>query len=270
LKRVFFFLGTFSVAILLFLAILGPMLSPHSPFEMRLDRELMKPSAQHLLGCDSNGTDILSILIHGSRLTLSIGFLVTLVSVSIGLLLGTWAGYYGGWRDSLVMRILDTVFAFPGTILAIAMASMLGPSTFNVVLCLSATGWAGYTRLVRGEVLALRQQEFVESARALGLKEWRIFFFHIWPNLLGPLLVAATFGVGGAILAESSLSFLGIGSPPGTPSWGGLLNSGRDHLLEAPHIATFPGLCIAWAILTFHGLGEYLRRRFDPRKLRTI
>jgi peptide/nickel transport system permease protein len=245
--------------------ILAPWIAPYDPLHVSLPEELCHPGPAHLLGCDSNGSDIFSILLYGARISLGIGLSVTLISVFIGLIVGSVAGYFGGWRDGLLMRLLDIVFAFPGTILAIALASMLGPSNGNLVLCLSLTGWAGYARLVRGEVQAIRHLEYMEAARALGLPHTRIFLFYLWPNIISPVLVSATFGVAGTILAEASLSFLGIGVPPGTPSWGQLLSFGREVLLEAPHVAAFPGFAILTTVLGFHLLGEGLRRRLDPK-----
>ncbi|MGZ3713739.1 MAG: ABC transporter permease, partial [Bdellovibrionota bacterium] len=235
------------------------------PMQISLTEELCKPGAHHLLGCDSNGTDILSILIYGARISIEVGFTVTFISVFVGLMLGSIAGYFGGWRDAALMRLLDVIFAFPGTILAIAIASMLGPSKGNLILCLSLTGWAGYARLVRGEVRAIRGLEYVEAARALGVSNSRIFIYHLWPNIFSPLIVTATFGIAGTILAEAGLSFLGIGVPPGTPSWGSLLNFGRDVLLEAPFVSAFPGLAIMLTVLGFHLLGEGLLIKLDPR-----
>lgn len=246
-------------------AIFAPWIAPFDPWKISLADELCQPGRAHFFGCDSNGTDIFSILLYGARISLEVGFSVTLISVTIGLVLGSLAGFFGGWRDTILMRLLDVIFAFPGTILAIALASMLGPSRGNLILCLSLTGWAGYARLVRGEVLNIRHLEYVDAARALGLSTPRIIFFHLWPNIFSPVLVTATFGIAGTILAEAGLSFLGIGVPSGTPSWGSLLNFGRDVLLEAPHVATFPGLAIMITVLGFHLLGEGLRRKFDPK-----
>lgn len=258
-------LGLGAVGFMVLIALLAPWIAPGDPLAISLPDELHRPSWQHWLGCDSNGTDILSILIYGMRISLEVGVTVTLVSVFVGLLLGSVAGYFGGWRDTLVMRLLDVIFAFPGIILAIALASMLGPSKRNLILCLVLTSWAGYARLVRAEVMAIRSLEYIEAARALGIGTGRIFLFHLWPNIVSPLLVSATFGIAGTVLAEASLSFLGIGMPPGTPSWGSLLSFGRDVLLEAPHVATFPGLAIVLTVLGFHLLGEGLRHRLDPR-----
>ncbi len=260
-------IGAVIIACLALVGLLAPWLAPYDPTAITLANELQRPNAQHLLGCDVNGSDILSILIYGTRVSLEVGIAVTAMSVLVGLLLGSIGGYFGGWRDTLLTRILDIFFAFPGILLAIALASMLGPSKKNLIFCLAITSWAGYARLVRGEVLALRSLEYVEAARAMGLSSWRIFLFHLWPNLISPLLVSATFGLAGTVLAEASLSFLGIGMPPGTPSWGALLNTGRDVLLEAPHMATFPGLAIVATVLGFHLLGEGLRQRLDPKAL---
>lgn len=260
-----YFAGICIVSLVLLMGIFAPLLAPYDPLHISLEEELNAPNRAHLLGTDSNGADILSILLYGARVSMQVGFIVTFFSLSIGLILGSIAGYYGGWRDTLLMRILDIIFAFPGIILAIAMASMLGPSKSNLILCLVATGWAGYARLVRGEVMSIKHLEYVEAAKALGLKNWRIFLFHLWPNILSTLLVTATFGIAGTILAEASLSFLGIGVPPSTPSWGSLLNFGRDVLIEAPHVTAFPGLMIMLTVLGFHLLGEGLRQRLDPK-----
>lgn len=257
--------GALVVGIVALLGILAPWIAPYDPLRISLPDEMCQPSAEHLLGCDSNGADVLSILLYGARVSLEVGLIVTVISVLVGLLVGSVAGYFGGWRDSFLMRLLDVIFAFPGTILAIALAAALGPSKGNLILALSLTGWAGYARLVRGEVQSIRHLEYVEAARALGMGSPRIFVFHLWPNIVSPLLVTATFGVAGTILAEASLSFLGIGVPPGTPSWGQLLSFGRDILLEAPHVATFPGLAIVVTVLGFHLLGEGLRKKLDPK-----
>lgn len=260
-----FYFGLFLVGITTLIAVLAPWIAPYDPLQISLPDELCQPGGRHLLGCDANGSDIFSILIYGARVSIEVGFSVTIISVLVGLVLGSVAGYFGGWRDTVLMRFLDVIFAFPGTILAIALASMLGPSKGNLILCLSLTSWAGYARLVRGEVRAIRNLEYVEAARALGLGNTRIFLFHLWPNIFSPLVVTATFGIAGTILAEAGLSFLGIGVPPGTPSWGSLLNFGRDVLLEAPHVSTFPGLAIMATVLGFHLLGEGLRLKLDPK-----
>jgi peptide/nickel transport system permease protein len=257
--------GAALVGAITLVGLLAPWIAPYDPTQIALPNQLCHPSAAHWLGCDSNGTDILSILIFGARISLTVAITVTLISTTVGLLVGSFAGWYGGWRDTVVMRALDVVFAFPSTILAIGLAAALGPSKGNLILCLSLTGWAGYARLVRGEVQVVRKLEFVEAARALGLRTRRIFVFYLWPNILSTLLVSATFGIAGTITAEATLSFLGIGVPPGTPSWGQLLVFGKDVLIEAPHVATFPGLAILVTVVSFHLLGEGLRRKVDPK-----
>lgn len=265
MRNINFRIGLVLVGAIAIIGLLAPWISPYDPLTISLEDELQLPNLAHPLGNDANGSDILSILIHGTRISLEVGVTVTLLSVLVGLVLGSIAGYFGGWRDSFLMRILDVIFAFPGIILAIALASMLGPSKGNLILCLALTSWAGYARLVRAEVLSIRSLEYVEAARALGVSTPRIFVLHLWPNILSPLLVSATFGIAGTVLAEASLSFLGIGMPPGTPSWGSLLSFGRDVLLEAPHVAAFPGLAILFTVLGFHLLGEGLRQRLDPK-----
>ncbi|MGZ3649656.1 MAG: ABC transporter permease [Bdellovibrionota bacterium] len=257
--------GGAAVGAIALTGIFAPLLAPFDPTKISLAEELCQPGGLHWLGCDANGTDILSVIIYGARVSLMVAMIVTAISMTVGLLVGSVAGYYGGWRDSVLMRALDIVFAFPSTILAIGLAAALGPSKGNLILCLSATGWAGYARLVRGEVQVVRRLEFVEAARALGMGTGRIFLFHLWPNILSPLLVSATFGIAGTILAEASLSFLGIGVPPGTPSWGQLLVFGKDVLIEAPHVATFPGVAILVTVVGFHLFGEGLRRKLDPK-----
>jgi peptide/nickel transport system permease protein len=257
--------GALLVGTIALLGLLAPWIAPYDPTLIVLPDELCHPGAAHWLGCDANGTDILSVLLYGARISLFVAFVVTLISTGVGLVVGSVAGYYGGWRDSVLMRALDIVFAFPSIILAIGLAAALGPSKGNLILCLSLTGWAGYARLVRGEVRVVSKLEYVEAARALGLGDGRIFLRYLWPNIMSALLVSATFGVAGTILSEASLSFLGIGVPPGTPSWGQLLVFGKDVLVEAPHVATFPGVAILVTVVGFHLLGEGLRRRIDPK-----
>ncbi|MCO5143522.1 MAG: ABC transporter permease [Oligoflexia bacterium] len=260
-----FQLGFCLIIFLTLIGIFAPLISPEDPNHIAIERELCKPSLTNLLGCDSNGSDILSIIIFGTRVSLEIGVTVTFICAITGLLLGSLAGWLGGWVDTTLMRIIDIIFAFPGIILAIAIASALGPSKTNLIICLTLTGWAGYARLIRGEVLAVKNLEYIEAARSLGFGQWRILMFHIWPNIFSPLLVTATFGLAGTILAEASLSFLGIGVPPEIPSWGSLLSFGKDVILEAPHVSTFPGLAIMFSVLSFHLLGEGLRRAVDPK-----
>lgn len=260
-----FYTGATIVGALFFIALFAPWLTPYDPFAISLPNELAPPSAKHWFGCDHNGTDMLSLIIYGTRISLQVGFMVTFSCVAIGMVLGSFAGYYGGRLDSVMMRLLDVVFAFPGIILAIALATVLGASKFNVVFALIMTGWAGYTRLVRGEIRSLKEKEYIQAAIALGNPPWRVVVFHMWPNIVSPIVVTATFGIAGTIIAEASLSFLGIGMPPGTPSWGSVLNYGRTVLIEAPHVSTYPGLAIVITVLGFNFLGEALRERLDPK-----
>nr|PZM93297.1 MAG: peptide ABC transporter permease [Pseudomonadota bacterium] len=258
-------IGLAIVAVLVLVAILAPWLSPHDPRAVALDRELLPPSAAHPLGTAENGVDVLSHVLWGARISLSVGVLATLISAVVGTLLGAWAGMVGGLVDEALMRVVDVLLAFPGILLAIFITAVLGPSLANVILALCATGWTGYARLARAMVLSLREREFVLAARAMGATEARILFRHLLPNLLGPVVVQATFGIPGAMLAEASLSFLGLGVPPGTPSWGALVDQGTQYLLVAPHVAMAPGLAIALSVLGFNLLGDGLRDRLDPR-----
>ena len=260
-----FLIGGGIVLVLVFIAIIAGLIAPGDPRAISLENALCAPSWEHPFGCDNTGGDVFSIVVHGTRLSLKVGITATFICVLIGLVLGSIAGYCGGLIDQILMRLLDIIFAFPGIILAIAIATVMGASETNVIIALVATGWAGYTRLVRGEIRALKEKEYVQAAQALGLSPARVVMRHMWPNILSPVLVTATFGVAGCILAEASLSFLGVGVPPGTPSWGALLDQGRDFLVEAPHISTFPGLAIMITILGFNFLGEGLRERLDPK-----
>jgi len=266
LKGVGPWLGFGIVAVLVLLAVFAPWLSPHDPRTISLPDELLGPSPKHLLGTAENGVDVLSHVIWGARVSMIVGLLSTLLSAVTGTLLGAGAGYFGGWIEDALMRVVDVLLAFPGILLAIFITAVLGPSLWNVILALCATGWTGYARLARAQVLGLRDRDFVHAARALGASDARIVLRHLLPNLLGPVVVQATFGVPGAVLAEASLSFLGLGVPPGTPSWGALVDQGTQYLMIAPHVALVPGLMIAVSVLGFNLLGDGLRDRLDPRR----
>jgi len=246
-------------------AIFAPLIAPHPPNQIDLSYRLAKPSPGYLLGRDSLGRDILSRMIYGSRISVWVGFSTVTIAVLIGFSLGSLAGYYGGWVDGLIMRVVDILMAFPGILLAIAFMAVLGPSLNNVILTLGLIGWASYARLVRGQVLSLRETEFVLAAKALGLGPMRIIFGHILPNVLGPIMVQATFGLAGNIVAEAGLSFLGLGVQPPTPSWGAMLNEGRSVLLSSPHLTAFPGLAIMIMVLGFNFIGDGLRDAVDPK-----
>jgi len=247
------------VALLLVLAALfAPALAPYSPKEQRLCDGLKGPAAAHWLGQDKHGRDVLSRLIYGARVSAMVGIAVVLVSALFGFLVGAAAGYFGGAVDQVIMRIVDVLQAFPGILLAIALAAVLGPSLMNVIVALSALGWVGYARLVRGQVLVEREKDYVQAARALGAGPGRIVLRHLLVNVSAPVLVQATFGMAAAILAEASLSFLGLGAQD-VPSWGGMLNEGQSFLLTAPHLAIFPGLAVLVTVLGFNFLGDGLR-----------
>lgn len=246
-------------------ALFAPILAPHSPSTQNLREDLHPPRADHLFGQDKLGRDVLSRVIYGARVSLLVGLLVVGIAGTVGLFIGAVAGYAGGRVDELLMRLVDILLAFPGIVLAIGLSAVLGPSLRNVLLALSVIGWTGYARLVRGEVLAWREREFVTAAVALGAEPVRVLARHIIPQLLAPLLVQATFGMAGAIVAEASLSFLGLGVQPPTPSWGAMVNEGRSFLLIAPHIALFPGLAIMLTVLGLNLLGDGLRDVLDVR-----
>jgi peptide/nickel transport system permease protein len=265
LKNKLTILGVAIIAVFIIMALFARSLTPYSPNQIDLAHRLTEPNRNHLLGQDNLGRDILSRIIYGSRISLWVGFSTITVSVFIGFLLGALAGYYGGWIDELIMRMVDILMAFPGILLAIALMAVLGPSLNNVILTLCLIGWVGYARLVRGQVLFLRETEFVLSAKALGLGSLRIIFHHLLPNVLGPLIVQATFGMAGSIVAEAGLSFLGLGVQPPTPSWGAMLNEGRSVLLNTPHLTTFPGLAIMVVVLGFNFIGDGLRDAVDPK-----
>lgn len=258
--------GFVVVCLLLVVAIFAPWLSPHDPRTISLADELLPPGPAHPFGTAENGVDVLSHVIWGTRVSMVVGLLATLLSATVGTLLGAAAGYLGGMVEEAVMRVVDILLAFPGILLAIFIAAVLGPSLWNVILALCATGWTGYARLARAQVLGLRDRDFVHAARALGASDARIVVRHLLPNLLGPVVVQATFGIPGAVLAEASLSFLGLGVPPGTPSWGALVDQGTQYLMVAPHVALVPGAAIALTVLAFNLLGDGLRDRLDPRR----
>ncbi|NOY44314.1 MAG: ABC transporter permease [Deltaproteobacteria bacterium] len=262
--RVFVLAAAGCLAVLVLGAVLAPVLAPADPQTIDLDGTLEGPSRAHPLGQDRLGRDVLAGILYGGRVSLAVGFSVVGVSLVVGTGLGLWAGYRGGWVDEVLMRVVDILLAFPGILLAIALAGVLGPSLRNLIIALCAMGWVGFARLVRGEVLSLREREFVTAARVLGAGPVRIALSHLLPNLVGVLAVQATFGLAGTILAESTLSFLGLG-PQDVPTWGGLLSQGVDYLLFAPHLALFPGLAILVAVLGINVLGDVLRDRLDPR-----
>lgn len=250
------------------LALLAPWLAPLDPSAIHLEQKLEGPTEAHRLGTDPLGRDVLSRIIYGARVSVLVGVTTVGICFAIGTLLGLLAGYYGGILDEAIMRVVDILLAFPGILLAIALTAILGPSLRNVILALCVMGWVGYARIVRAQVLSLRESEFVLAARALGVRDARLLVRHILPNILAPLIVEATFGMAGAILAEAGLSFLGLGTQPPTPSWGSMLNEGRQFLFVAPHMTLAPGVAIMAVVMGLNFLGDALRDRFDVKRER--
>jgi peptide/nickel transport system permease protein len=259
-------IGVVLVIILVLFALFAPWIAPQDPAGINLPTRLSPPSHDHWFGTDELGRDILSRIIYGSRISMFVGGCVVLISLALGLIIGSIAGYYGGSIDRFVNVVLMNAFmSFPGILLAIAFVAFRGPGIFNLVLALSLGGWVGYARLVRGQVLAAREREFVEAARALGASDLRIIVRHILPNIIQPVIVQAAIGMAGAILAEATMSFLGLGVPPPTASWGTMLNDGRVHLFDAAHLVIFPALAVMLAVLSFNFIGDALRDHLDPR-----
>jgi peptide/nickel transport system permease protein len=258
--------GVVLVIVFAFSAIFAPWIAPQDPAHIDLPNRLQTPSAAHWCGTDELGRDILSRLIWGARISLFVGTSVVAGSLLLGLVIGSLAGYYGGGIDRFVNVVLMNAFlSFPGILIAIAFVAFRGPGIFNLVLALSLGGWVGYARLVRAQVLAVREREFVEAARALGAGDFHIVTRHILPNIIQPVIVQAAIGMAGAVLAEATMSFLGLGVPPPTASWGSMLNDGRSHLFDAPHLVLFPAITVMLAVLAFNFIGDALRDLLDPR-----
>ena len=258
--------GILLVVIFVLCAIFAPWLAPHDPAQISLPDRLRPPGASHWCGTDELGRDICSRLIYGARISMLVGSCVVLASLSLGLIIGSIAGYYGGRIDRFVnVVVMNAFLSFPGILLAIAFVAFRGPGIFNLVLALSLGGWVGYARLVRAQVLAAREKEFVEAARALGASDLRVITRHILPNIIQPVVVQSAIGMAGAILAEATMSFLGLGVPPPTASWGSMLNDGRAHLFDAPHLVLYPAVTVMLAVLSFNFIGDALRDLLDPR-----
>src|SRR6516165_3961662 len=258
--------GVILIAIFLLCALFAPWIAPDDPASIDLPGRLMGPSRTHWFGTDELGRDILSRIVYGARISMLVGGSVVAVSLTLGLILGSVAGYYGGAVDRLLNVIVMNAFmSFPGILLAIAFVAFLGPGIFNLIFALSLGGWVGYARLVRGQVLAVREREFVEAARALGASDMRIIGRHILPNIIQPVIVQAAIGMAGAILAEATMSFLGLGVPPPAASWGAMLNDARSHLFDSPHLVLFPAAAVMLAVLSYNFIGDGLRDYLDPR-----
>lgn len=262
-------IGLVIVAVLVIVAIFAPWIATHDVGATNLSMRYLPPSAAHWFGTDSTGRDVFSRIVFGARISLRVGLIVVAVSAIIGTFLGAIAGYYGGWVDRIVSGYVFNVFlAFPGLLLAIALVAFLGAGLNKLIFALCVIGWVGYARLIRGQVLKVREYDFVQAARALGAGDMRILLRHILPNAIQPLIVQASLGMAGAVLSEASLSFLGLGVPPPAPSWGVMIEEARDlsTLQAAPHALIFPGIAIALTVLAFNFIGDGLREYLDPRQ----
>ena len=264
-SRSWLYAGTAILLLLGTAALFAPVVAPYDPLGQNLDQDLIPRSSEHWLGTDKLGRDILSRIIYGGRISLLVGSTTVALSLAIGIVIGSLSGYFGGWIDQMLMRLVDILMAFPGILLAIAFTAVLGPGLDHVILALCLIGWTSYARLVRGEILSLRERDFIQAARSLGCRPKRIILRHLLPNLLPPLLIQSTFGLAAAIVAEGSLSFLGLGVEPPTPSWGAMLNDGRQFLLVAPHLTTYPGLGLMITVLALNLIGDALQDRLDRR-----
>lgn len=258
--------GAVLVVVFVIFALFAPWIAPQDPASIDLPSRLQRPSAAHWFGTDELGRDVLSRVIYGARISMLVGSSVVAGSLLLGLIFGSIAGYYGGYADRFFNVIVMNAFlSFPGILLAIAFVAFLGPGIINLILALCIGGWVGYARLVRAQVLAVKEKEFVEAARALGASDWRIVTRHILPNIIQPVIVQGAIGMAGAVLAEATMSFLGLGVPPPTASWGSMLNDGRSHLFDAPHLVLFPAVAVMLAVLAFNFIGDALRDYMDPR-----
>jgi len=259
-------LGILLLAGFVLCAIFAPWLAPQDPARIDLTGRLLAPGHGHWFGTDELGRDILSRTLYGARISLMVAVSVVSLSLSVGLIAGALAGFYGGWTDTVInVYVTNAFMALPGILLAIAFVAFLGPGLFNLVLALSISGWVGYARLVRAQVMAVKEREFVEAARALGASDLRLLGRHILPNIVQPLIVQAAIGMAGAVLTEATLSFLGLGVPPPTSSWGVMLNDARSHLFDSPHLVVFPAIAVMLAVLSFNFIGDALGDLLDPR-----
>ena len=258
-------IGGVIIVLFLLIALLAPLLAPHPPNALSLKDALTSPCLEHILGTDEFGRSILSRIIFGARVSLNIALIASAVALGIGVPLGALAGYYGGWFDSIVQGLVDLTWAFPTILAALAIMFILGTGLHSVMIAVGVVYWAGYARITRGQFLALREEEYVQAARAVGASNFRVIWRHLLPNSLAPLLVQLSLGMGQVILIEASLSFLGLGAQPPTPSWGAMLSNGRAYLLVAPWLTLFPGVAIMLVVLGFNLLGDGLRDALDPR-----
>lgn len=258
--------GALMIALFVCFALFAPWIAPHDPAGIQLADRLQSPSFSHWFGTDELGRDILSRVIYGARISMLVGVGVVACSLAIALLIGSLAGYYGGKLDRFVnIVVMNSFLSFPGILLAIAFVAFVGPGIFNLIFALALGGWVGYARLIRGQVLLARERQFVEAARSSGAGDWWIVTRHILPNIIQPVIVQAAIGMAAAVLAEATMSFLGLGIPPPTASWGSMLNDGRTHLFDAPHLVLFPAAAVMLTVLSFNFIGDALRDYLDPR-----
>lgn len=261
------YIGIAIAAVVIFVAIFAPWLAPYDVTVQDLGNRFAEPSAAHWFGTDSLGRDIFSRVLFGARISLQVGITVVAVSAFIGIIVGAIAGYYGGWVDRVLSGYVFNVFlAFPGLLLAIALVAFLGAGLGKLILALCIIGWVGYARVMRGQVLKVREYDFVQAAKALGASDLRILFVHILPNAIQPLIVQASLGMAGSVLSEASLSFLGLGIPPPAPSWGTMIEEARNYFSIYPHTLFFPGAAIALTVLAFNFIGDGLREYLDPKQ----
>jgi len=259
--------GLVMICIIVTIAVLAPVIAPYSPIEQHLEDRLQPPSSKYLFGTDELGRDIFSRVLYGSRIALSVGVLVALISAAIGVTLGLVSGYYGGIVDEVIMRIVDIVWSFPSLILALAIVSILGPGLINAMIAIALTMWASYARIVRGETLSVKEEPYIEAARAIGESDIRILFSYILPNVMSSILVLITYNIPSAIIIASSLSFLGLGAQPPTPDWGLMLSTARTYLTIAPWYSIFPGIAIMFTVLAFNFIGDGLRDAIQPERV---
>ena len=259
-------LGVGLLAVFVVCALFAPWLAPQDPAQLDLGGRLLAPGHAHWFGTDELGRDILSRTLYGARISLVVAISVVSLSLTVGLIAGALAGFYGGWIDTVLnVYVTNAFLALPGILLAIAFVAFLGPGLVNLILALAISGWVGYARLVRAQVMAVKEREFVEAARALGASDLRVICRHILPNIVQPLIVQAAIGMASAVLAEATLSFLGLGVPPPTASWGAMLNDARSHLFDSPHLVVFPAMAVMLAVLSFNFIGDALGDFLDPR-----
>lgn len=262
-----FIFGMLIVTFFVFCGLAAPYISPHDLEEADFMDRLCPPSSEHWLGCDVFGADVLTVMLYGAQTSLYVGFLTVLLSLTVGIVVGVVSGFFGGWIDTLLMRIVDIFMAFPGILLAMSLTALMGPSLSTIIFAIAATGWTSAARIVRAQVLSLREREFVLAARAIGASKLSLMFRHIFPQTLSPLIVHATFSLSGVIIIEAGLSYLGLGAQDGALTWGGLLGQGSEILLSrAPHITLVPGIAIFLLVIALNFIGDAMRDTFDPRQ----